>query len=234
MVALVLAASGCGESGVDSASVDAPKVTQQPSDRAKVIQTEADADDVSPRGFDELPADLTPPGVVVGSSDPAAASRATMPTTVRELVQMRAEHDRTIWKDEVEVQRYERTFVSLWDRLIVESDKFAVLRSFPFGEVVLGSSIQTEPSDLGIRIHRFTGEPRSISNSQWASFLAPVQQQRIRDCGDRMASSKVRTWHRELARSIGRVDVDSRESCRFESAIHHQRQPADCLGERTS
>ena len=48
--------------------------------------------------------------------------------TAEDLVRVRTLHDQTIWSKEVLAQRHENTFVRLWDNLLRNPDKFAVLR----------------------------------------------------------------------------------------------------------
>ena len=54
---------------------------------------------------------------------PTAEERAAVEGRYRKLKQKRDDLDRTVWAKELEAQRYEQAFVSLWDTLRSASDK---------------------------------------------------------------------------------------------------------------
>ena len=54
-----------------------------------------------------------------------------------EVAQRRSELDEKVWADEVLAQRYERTFVDLWDTLREAPDPLAVLAQFPLETIEL-------------------------------------------------------------------------------------------------
>ncbi|MHC4108643.1 MAG: hypothetical protein ACYSTY_11205, partial [Planctomycetota bacterium] len=62
----------------------------------------------------------------VGLAQPETEDRQAQRQRYRELLDARREADATIWADEVEAQRYEQTFVALWDELRAAPDPLAV------------------------------------------------------------------------------------------------------------
>ena len=54
------------------------------------------------------------------------------PRTAEGILKQREALNRTLWKDEVEAQRYERVITEMWDRLRAADDPFEVLANFPF------------------------------------------------------------------------------------------------------
>ena len=71
-------------------------------------------------------------------AQPDTEDRQAQRQRYRELLDARREADATIWADEVEAQRYEQTFVALWDELRAGTSPLTVFKGFPFGVIVLG------------------------------------------------------------------------------------------------
>ncbi len=91
--------------------------------------------------------------------------------TARGLVDMRRRHDETIWSKEVQAQLFEDTFVKLWDALIHEDDKFAVLQRFDFDRILLPTAPATEALDHQISRVKGTGEPKEYTRAGFQSLL---------------------------------------------------------------
>ena len=116
---VLLLVVGCGDPQLPANSHVSPTAS------ADVAEEKANARSESTTTVDE---DALPGGPPEEDHAPAAEVQhvsSSPPTSARELVQIRAQHDHTTWKDEVESQRYERTFVALWDQLIFQDDKYA-------------------------------------------------------------------------------------------------------------
>ncbi|MCA9148883.1 MAG: CRTAC1 family protein [Planctomycetales bacterium] len=106
-----------------------------------------------------------------GSVGQQTLTPVSMPTTAAELKAQRAEHDAGVWSNEVLAQKHESTFVALWDSLIHQTDKFAVLKQFRFNRLELASLGEPETLDWDIRRYRSTPPARSLSHAQWQQWL---------------------------------------------------------------
>ena len=85
---------------------------------------------------------------------------------LEKLIEERQELDNTIWADEVTSQEYEQVFVDLWDRLRASQEKWKVLKSFPFEQLILGGAQETETKELGIQVTKYAGKKRPLSIDQ--------------------------------------------------------------------
>ncbi|MCA9169835.1 MAG: hypothetical protein KDB23_19305, partial [Planctomycetales bacterium] len=106
-----------------------------------------------------------------GSVGQQTLTPVSMPTTAAELKAQRAEHDAGVWSNEVLAQKHESTFVALWDSLIHQTDKFAVLKQFRFNRLELASLGEPETLDWDMRRYRSTPPARSLSHAQWQQWL---------------------------------------------------------------
>ena len=79
--------------------------------------------------------------------------------------------DKTVWAQEELAQRYEQTFVRLWDDLLRQSDKFSVLANFVFDELVFGELTDDEPLDWGIRRKSYRGGAKHLNHAQWQDLV---------------------------------------------------------------
>jgi hypothetical protein len=84
-------------------------------------------------------------------------------------------HDRTTWSKEVLAQRYEETFIRLWDNLISRRDKYTVLKEVPFDSVRLASKVQDTQLDWDITLRYFVGDGRLISREEALRMLADFE-----------------------------------------------------------
>src|SRR5262245_3110234 len=94
-----------------------------------------------------------------------------LPNNAKELIQMRAYFDQTVWSPEVAAQNHEQYFVKLWDQLIHESDKYRVLGGANFGTLIVGTEPQVTDLDWHIQLTTFPGGRRAIPLSSWLGEL---------------------------------------------------------------
>ncbi len=87
----------------------------------------------------------------------------------------RKHYDETVWIDEVAAQRYEQTFVKLWDALLFQPDKYQVLRDVAFDELILGEPLSPRTLDWGIQVSTFGDPARTILAAEWPSVLADLE-----------------------------------------------------------
>lgn len=100
------------------------------------------------------------------------------PATPEELSQQSEELDKTLWSNEVLAQKYEETFVRLWDNLRTSEDKYDVLKNFKFGDVILGDRQPPTNYEWNIRKTKFSSKPdkaEKITHQQWETFLDNVK-----------------------------------------------------------
>ncbi|MGY8674562.1 MAG: hypothetical protein ACKVHO_18475, partial [Verrucomicrobiia bacterium] len=73
-----------------------------------------------------------PPTVAPASNAIAPPLVADLEMVAEEAMKERERLDSTIWADEITAQKYEDTFVDLWDRIRGSNEKFTVLGGFAF------------------------------------------------------------------------------------------------------
>ena len=103
------------------------------------------------------------------SSNPAGPE---LPPQLRALEARENELDRTVWAKEMLAQECGRVFESLWDSLNAATNKFDVLASFQFGELVAGNFSPPKKSGPGIEVRGPGGAGQNWSAPQWREFLA--------------------------------------------------------------
>lgn len=108
----------------------------------------------------------------------AAAEEPQPPTSIEAIAAERAELDTTVFADEVEAQRHEQTFVTLWDDLRL-GGAFDVLRRFPFEKLTLGKAKPAPSPDWGlpgIQIARMEPEgAEALDREAFAKMLASLE-----------------------------------------------------------
>lgn len=92
-------------------------------------------------------------------------------STAKDLVNMRRQHDKTIWNKEVQAQLFEDTFVKLWDALIHQEDKFAVLQGFDFDEIILPSESKKLKLDHGIVVAKGAGATKTLARADFQKLM---------------------------------------------------------------
>src|SRR5262245_30231748 len=126
----------------------------------------------------------------MGAGPPAAGHR---PASLDEWRQERARLDETVWADEVQAQRYERSLVALWDRLLAaerRGDEAATRAAFAgvgFDSLRLGTPHAVETLDHGIEVLGFAEPSETLSAPDWARRLEELSAQ-----GYRLVQSE---WH---------------------------------------
>ena len=85
--------------------------------------------------------------------------------------------DETLWVKEVQAQKYEQTFIRLWDEFRPSLDKFGVLKSLGFETLKLGSPGKAVNYDLDVIATRWDGEPKTLTREQWAALLDSLESQ---------------------------------------------------------
>ena len=125
-----------------------PTADQAPVERAKEVQDQVVNDGLAP-----------------------ADERPRQPRTLRELIAQRETLDRTIWRPEVLAQRYGIVFVRLWDELRAASDRYDVLKRFPFERLLLGTPRQPQERAHGIYVTRCEEPSKEFSPADWRQLL---------------------------------------------------------------
>lgn len=124
-------------------------------------------------------------GIVVGSVAGQAASSDD--AQYEKLRLEREQRDRTIWADESLAQRYEETFVQLWDDLRATSDPAAVLGAFRFETLRIAEPVVVSTLDHGITVFKTDGPERDLSAADWRTLLTECT-----NAGMRLVQSE---WH---------------------------------------
>jgi len=88
-----------------------------------------------------------------------------------EIESRRTEIEQTVFRQELEAQRHEAVFISLWDQLRRSSDNLAPLADFPFGEITLGSPTEPLPLEQGITLRRFDRPFHAIPREEWRRLI---------------------------------------------------------------
>jgi hypothetical protein len=116
-------------------------------------------------------------GLLVGGCDRPTVPRAAPSRTNASIEAREAELDRTVWKNEVLAQQFEKTFVKLSDDVRRADDKLAVLSRFPFESVRLPKAIATATKlILGIERQGFNpGDTFTLSHADWERRIGQLQ-----------------------------------------------------------
>lgn len=113
-----------------------------------------------------------PPTVAPASNAIAPPLVADLEMVAEEAMKERERLDSTIWADEITAQKYEDTFVDLWDRIRGSNEKFTVLGGFAFETLAVRAfgAGETLPHDVIRR--RMTGEVHDWNSAEFKSWLA--------------------------------------------------------------
>ena len=125
-------------------------------------------------------------------SQAAWAAPQSLPTisqakNAEQLILDRQLLDQDLWQPEVEAQRHEAIFTTLWDNLLKAQDKFKVLAGFPFTTLKIGTTESSEDLDLQIKRTKFGIGTLSLSSEKWYELL-----RKYRSAGYRIEHTE---WH---------------------------------------
>ncbi len=77
----------------------------------------------------------------------------------------------TVWKQEVEAQRHEETFIDLWDRLRKTDTPLDILKAFEFGTLQLGDLSEKTALEHGIELSSTSGKALSLDSDKWGKWI---------------------------------------------------------------
>ena len=120
-------------------------------------------------------------------SDETGASEKAQVQIDAELKQ-REQLDQKDWKDEVQAQDFERTFVHLWDRLRATQHGWEVWKEFPFEAISWGQPGAPVMHDWGIRLREWSAPAEPVNHKQWEQGLGIWAEQYVLDESE---------WHQE-------------------------------------
>jgi cbb3-type cytochrome oxidase subunit 3 len=98
----------------------------------------------------------------------------------QDVLDQRAQLDKSLWAPEVRAQYYERTAIQLWDDLRNQEDKFAVLEKFQVGELSWGEPVTVRELKDGVRLTRYEGEQHHLPQTQWKAFVRGLRSRGFR------------------------------------------------------
>lgn len=77
----------------------------------------------------------------------------------------------TVWKEEVDAQRHEETFIQLWDELRKSETKLEVLKAFEFDTLQLGRPSGEEELEHGIKLSSTSGATLEMDHTKWSKWV---------------------------------------------------------------
>ncbi len=104
----------------------------------------------------------------------------TVQAEAEKVRQDRSKLDSTLWNPEVQAQKHEEVFVTLWDELREAKDKYEPLGRFAFGRLFLPRSAESRDLDWGIRSRRFGDPTREVKGEDWKRFLEDWKKRGLR------------------------------------------------------
>jgi len=90
---------------------------------------------------------------------------------VVKIEQQREEMDRKVWSEEVEAQKYEATFVALWDNLRAAKDKGSVFKAQALERLILGRPGKPIPIAWGIEAVPLEDGGVEVSAKEWPAWV---------------------------------------------------------------
>ncbi|MFV1978741.1 MAG: FG-GAP repeat domain-containing protein, partial [Myxococcota bacterium] len=115
------------------------------------------------------------------------------PQSLEDWIAHQRHLEETVWADEFISQQYERTLVSLWDRLLHAKRKGGpgakseILASIDFESLTIGTLAQSEALDHGIAVFEVRQPHTTLAHDDWVEFV-----ERLSKSGYRLAQSE---WH---------------------------------------
>ncbi len=125
----------------------------------------------------EQPPDLDAPGESVQE----------LRARYHKLAREREEQDKTIWSEERLAQKYEETFVKLWDDLRLSGHKPGDFASFQFDQLKIGWPGDAQQLVEGVSRSTLDQEAKTLEHAQWRALV-----DQLFDAGFRVAQSE---WH---------------------------------------
>jgi hypothetical protein len=114
------------------------------------------------------------------SAPPGRPSDAELARAMAAIESERKRWDETIWATEIIAERHEEVITRLWDELRGVDDEYAVLGSFPFGELNLGKPGPAETLDHGITRTRLDLTGEKMDAEEWKRRLDRLKAQGFR------------------------------------------------------
>lgn len=104
-----------------------------------------------------------------------------------QLAREREEQDKTIWSEERLAQRYEETFVKLWDDLRLSGHKPGDFAAFQFEKLTIGKPGVAQDLVEGLSQSPLDQDPQTLDQAQWRTLV-----NQLFDAGYRVTQSE---WH---------------------------------------
>ena len=115
---------------------------------------------------------------------------------LRRLVEQREQHDKTVWKAEVDAQAFERVFFSMWDELRASKHDLEPFNKVSFRRIALPTPQEQRSLEWDIVQTSYTIGNKWLDKSQFADWLKQMS-----DAGYQLHESE---WHhREFQPAIG-------------------------------
>jgi len=105
----------------------------------------------------------------------------------RSLLAQRKQRDKSIWADEIAAQRFEESFVTLWDQLRTSEDPWTTLGEFKFSNLKWNEPDSQAKSTFEMTESELDGATKSFSHTGFVEYL-----QQIKRSGYRLIQSE---WH---------------------------------------
>jgi len=121
---------------------------------------------VKPRGISSKRGASGPP--VAGQS---AAMDTVMAQHFLDLERQDQRLDATVWAKEILAEQYEEYFIQLWDELRGSQDRFAILKRYAFGNLLLGLPGAATRHGHEIRVIKQQPLVQSRSPEEWVTLL---------------------------------------------------------------
>lgn len=96
------------------------------------------------------------------------------------IIKSKQSLNQTVWKEEIEAQRHEETFIQLWDDLRKSDAKLEVLKAFAFDSLRLGTQSEKTVLDHGIAASDTSGAKIEFDSNSWAAWVDAMKAQGYR------------------------------------------------------
>jgi hypothetical protein len=102
---------------------------------------------------------------------PAEQTDSGTDGALRRLVEQREQHDKTVWKAEVDAQAFERVFVSMWDELRATNHDLDIFNKVNFRKIALPTPKSQRNLEWGIVQTSYAMGKKWLDKSQLADWL---------------------------------------------------------------